>query len=187
MKKEERKIMEKQLTELSKFLSFVLRHKPEAIGMTLDSEGWANVDTLIERAKTSGKTLTPSLIATVVETNAKKRFSLSDDGKRIRAAQGHSTEQVSIAYEEKTPPEFLFHGTASRFIDSIKAKGLIPGSRHYVHLSDNEETAVAVGRRHGSPVLLKVKAGEMHRQGLKFYQADNGVWLTPFVAVAFLE
>lgn len=178
--------MEKNTTELSKFLSFVLRHKPEAIGMTLDSEGWVAVDTLIESAKKSGKVLTPSLIATIVETNSKKRFSLSDDGKRIRAAQGHSTEQVAIAYDEKTPPEFLYHGTASRFLDSIKEKGLVPGSRHHVHLSDNEETAKAVGRRHGSPIVLTVKAGEMHRKGQTFYQADNGVWLTPFVAAAFL-
>lgn len=178
--------MEKRITEASKFLSFVLRHQPEAIGLRLDAEGWADVDELIARAASDGKVLTRELITTVVETSDKKRFTLSEDGERIRAAQGHSTPQVAINYPEKTPPEFLYHGTASRFLSSINAQGLRPGSRHYVHLSADEETARAVGQRHGKPVIITVKAGEMYQRGVKFYQAENGVWLTGEVGIKFL-
>ncbi|POP43425.1 RNA 2'-phosphotransferase [Superficieibacter electus] len=178
--------MEKQITEASKFLSFVLRHQPEAIGLMLDAEGWANVDELIDRAARDGRVLTYELIATVVKTSDKKRFTLSEDGQYIRAAQGHSTPQVAIRYAEKMPPEFLYHGTASRFLESINTQGLVPGSRHYVHLSADVETARAVGRRHGKPVVITVKAMEMYQRGITFYQAENGVWLVAEVGRAFL-
>ena len=178
--------MDKRITELSKFLSFVLRHQPDAIGLMLDAEGWANVDELIVRANNVGKGVTRALIETIVETSDKKRFTLSPDGERIRAAQGHSTPHVAINYPAKMPPEFLYHGTASRFLSSIKAQGLRPGSRHYVHLSADEETARAVGQRHGKPVIITVKAGEMYQRGVKFYQAENGVWLTGEVGIKFL-
>lgn len=178
--------MEKRITEASKFLSFVLRHQPEAIGLRLDAEGWADINELIARATSDGKVLTRELIITVVETSDKKRFTLSEDGERIRAAQGHSTPQVAINYPEKRPPEFLYHGTASRFLEAINAQGLRPGSRHYVHLSADEETARSVGLRHGKPVILKVKAGEMYQRGVKFYLAENGVWLVAEVGRAFL-
>lgn len=178
--------MEKRITETSKFLSFVLRHQPEAIGLRLDVEGWADINELIARSAREGKVLTRELITTVVETSEKKRFTLSPDGERIRAAQGHSTLQVAINYPEKTPPEFLYHGTASRFLSSIKAQGLRPGSRQYVHLSADEVTARAVGQRHGKPVIIMVKAREMYQRGIPFYQAENGVWLTSEVSVEFL-
>ncbi|HBI9804197.1 TPA: RNA 2'-phosphotransferase, partial [Escherichia coli] len=117
----------------------------------------------------------------------KKRFSYSSDGRCIRAVQGHSTSQVAISFAEKTPPQFLYHGTASRFLDEIKKQGLIAGERHYVHLSADEATARKVGARHGSPVILTVKAQEMAKRGIPFWQAENGVWLTSTVAVEFLE
>ena len=181
------KYNEKELADTSKFLSFVLRHKPEAIGIVLDREGWADIDKLILCAQKAGKRLTRALLDTVVATSDKKRFSYSSDGRCIRAVQGHSTSQVAISFAEKTPPQFLYHGTASRFLDEIKKQGLIAGERHYVHLSADEATARKVGARHGSPVILTVKAQEMAKRGLPFWQAENGVWLTSTVAVEFLE
>lgn len=170
--------MSKQLTEASKFLSYVLRHQPEAIGITLDLEGWTDIAALIAAAAKAGKQLDRDLIQTVVATSDKKRFAISEDGLRIRAVQGHSAESVDINHAEKTPPEFLYHGTATRFLDSIRKEGLLPGSRQYVHLSQDEQTALAVGQRHGKPVVLKIKALLMHEQGFKFFQAENSVWLT---------
>ncbi|AXP01987.1 RNA 2'-phosphotransferase [Pseudomonas fluorescens] len=179
-------MMTQQLDETSKFLSYVLRHEPQAIGLQLDSEGWGEIDSLIAGAAKLGQALDISLIQTVVNSSDKKRFSISDDGLRIRAVQGHSTANVRLRYTEKTPPEFLYHGTASRFLNSIWQQGLVAGSRHYVHLSQDMTTAINVGKRYGSPVLLKIKAFHMCQQGFKFYQADNGVWLVNNVPAAQL-
>lgn len=179
--------MSDQLSRISKFLSFVLRHQPDAIGITLDSEGWADMAALIAAAARDGKQLDRALIEAVVAGSDKKRFAISDDGLRIRAVQGHSTQSVDIQYSEKAAPEVLYHGTATRFLASIRNDGLRPGSRQYVHLSQDEQTAVAVGQRHGKPVVLSVKAQRMREQGFKFYQADNGVWLTEAVPARFLH
>ncbi|WP_295861700.1 RNA 2'-phosphotransferase [uncultured Xanthomonas sp.] len=179
--------MSKQHTDISKFLSFVLRHEPQAAGITLDSEGWAEVDALIAGAARSGWTLDADLIHAVVDSSDKKRFALSEDGRRIRAVQGHSTESVAIQYDAKVPPEFLYHGTATRFLDAILAEGLRAGQRHHVHLSQDIATATTVGQRHGKPVVLKVEALRMHQQGFAFFQADNGVWLTQAVPSSFLS
>ncbi|WP_394686657.1 RNA 2'-phosphotransferase [uncultured Xanthomonas sp.] len=179
--------MSKQHTDISKFLSFVLRHEPQAAGITLDSEGWAEVDALIAGGAQSGRTLDADLIRAVVDSSDKKRFALSEDGRRIRAVQGHSTESVAIQYEAKMPPEFLYHGTATRFLDAILAEGLRAGQRHHVHLSQDIATATTVGQRHGKPVVLKVEALRMHQQGFAFFQADNGVWLTQAVPSSFLS
>lgn len=178
--------MSKNLVETSKFLSFVLRHQPDAIGISLDREGWADIASLIAAASAAGKRLDRDWIKTVVATNEKKRFALSDDGMRIRAVQGHSTESVDIAFVEQVPPEFLYHGTATRFLKSIRSEGLLPGSRQYVHLSQAEQTALTIGQRHGKPVVLKIEARCMHERGFKFFKAENGVWLTLSVPVAFI-
>ncbi len=178
--------MNKQLSEVSKFLSYVLRHRPDAIGITLDVEGWTDISALITAATNHGKQLDRDLIRAVVTTNDKKRFATSDDGLRIRAVQGHSTNSVDIHYSENMPPEFLYHGTATRFLESIRHEGLRPGSRQYVHLSQDELTALTVGQRHGKPVVLKIKALVMYNQGFKFFQAENGVWLTETVPVQFI-
>ena len=168
----------KQLNEVSKFLSYVLRHEPQSIGLQLDTEGWAEIDFLIAGAAREGRILDRELILAVVSSSDKKRFAISNDAQYIRAVQGHSTESVDLQYVEKQPPEFLYHGTATRFLESIQQQGLISGSRHHVHLSRDMATAVAVGQRHGKPVVLKVEALRMHQQGFKFFQAENGVWLT---------
>ena len=179
--------MADQLTETSMFLSYVLRHEPEAIGIELDREGWVEIDVLIVAAARHARTLTRDLVEEVVATNAKKRFAISADGRCIRAVQGHSTDSVAIAHDLRTPPEFLFHGTATRFLDSIREKGLLPGARHHVHLSGDAATATEVGRRHGKPVVLRVRATQMVAAGHEFYQADNGVWLTASVPPKFIE
>lgn len=179
--------MPERYTEISKFLSYVLRHAPHAIGITLDREGWASIHALIDAARKTGRKLDEALIHLVVAESEKKRFAISEDGLRIRAVQGHSTQSVSIAHTEQTPPEFLFHGTATRFIEAIEKEGLKAGRRHHVHLSADADTAISVGKRHGKPIVLTVCAGKMHRQGVNFFQADNGVWLVDKVPFEFIE
>lgn len=180
--------MEKKLlTDTSKFLSYVLRHAPESIGIELDINGWVSIDLLREAAAASGRSLSKELLLEVVTSNDKKRFSLSVDGKLIRAAQGHTTASVSVSHEAKVPPAVLYHGTATRFLDSILAQGLIAGDRHHVHLSENQTTAVEVGSRYGKPVLLIIDAGQMHADGVIFHKSDNGAWLTGAVARNYIK
>lgn len=179
--------MSKQHTETSKLLSYVLRHEPQSIGLTLDREGWADIASLIAGTQQSGWDLDEALIRAVVGSSDKKRFAISDDGLRIRAVQGHSTESVSLTYAEVVPPEFLYHGTATRFLEPILKEGLKPGERQHVHLSEDVQTAAAVGQRYGKPVVLKIDALRMHQQGFKFFKADNGVWLTNSVPTQHLS
>ncbi|WP_400083105.1 RNA 2'-phosphotransferase [Yoonia sp. R78084] len=160
--------------DTSKFLSYILRHKPDAIGLTLDPEGWANIEELIAKADIS---LDRDTLRKVVATSDKKRFAISADGLSIRANQGHSIA-VNLGLEPAEPPELLYHGTATRFLESIKVQGLLPQNRQYVHLSADHDTAVSVGQRHGKPVVLTIPALQMHHQGHQFFQAKNGVWLT---------
>jgi putative RNA 2'-phosphotransferase len=178
--------MSKQHAETSKFLSYVLRHEPQAIGLTLDGDGWADIGSLIAGARQVGKTLDLELIQAVVAGSDKKRFAISDDALRIRAVQGHSTKTVTIQHEAKVPPEFLYHGTAARFLDSILAEGLRSGDRHHVHLSEDIVIATTAGQRYGKPVVLKIETLRMHQQGFKLLQADNGVWLTEFVPIVHI-
>lgn len=179
--------MSKQHTEISKFLSYVLRHEPQSIGLALDREGWADIAALINGAGQAGRELDQALIRAVVESNDKKRFAISDDGQRIRAVQGHSTETVAITHAKKIPPEVLYHGTATRFVESIMREGLKPGARQYVHLSEDVQTATSVGQRYGKPVVLKIEALQMHNRGFVFFLADNGVWLTNSVPIQHLR
>jgi putative RNA 2'-phosphotransferase len=159
--------MSKRIVTISKFLSLVLRHKPEEIGIQLDSAGWVDVDELLSACAANQFPFSRDELDKVVATNDKKRFAFSEDGKRIRANQGHSVE-VELEYEPSVPPEILYHGTADRFPDSIQQKGLIKGNRHHVHLSTELETAISVGQRHGRPLVFCVLAGDMHRAGYKF-------------------
>jgi putative RNA 2'-phosphotransferase len=178
-------LMPSDPVQLSKFLSFVLRHKPDAIGLALDPQGWAKIDELIGKANASGTSFSRDDLLRVVETNDKKRFSISADGLRIRAAQGHSVS-VELGLSPKQPPPVLYHGTATRFVESILSEGLKPQTRQQVHLSLDAATARRVGQRHGKPVIFNVDAARMHAQGHNFFLADNGVWLTNQVPPEFL-
>lgn len=170
----------------SKLLSYVLRHRPDSIGLPLDAQGWADVDTLLERLRADGQAIDRALLERVVRENDKQRFAFSPDGSRIRASQGHSVE-VDLALQPQTPPAVLYHGTASRFLKSILAEGLRAGARHHVHLSSEVQTALSVGMRYGFPVVLRVDAARMGLDGALFYQSDNGVWLTDAVAPRYLS
>jgi putative RNA 2'-phosphotransferase len=171
--------------QLSKFISFVLRHKPESIGLTLDLEGWAAIEELITKSNAAGTRFQREDLLHVVETSEKKRFTLSGDRKRIRAAQGHSVN-VELGLSPQEPPIILYHGTATRFTKSILSEGLSPQTRQQVHLSLDEVTAHHVGKRHGKPTILKVDALRMYAKGFKFFLADNDVWLTDHVPPEFL-
>jgi putative RNA 2'-phosphotransferase len=177
--------MSDRTARISKFLSLVLRHQPEKIGLNLSQSGWAPVAQLIEAARSHGIEFTLEELQNIVASNDKRRFSLSEDGLWIRANQGHSIE-VELGYAPAVPPEILYHGTAERFLASIKQQGLIKGKRHHVHLSADVDTAMKVGLRHGRPVVLRVKAGLMRRDGFVFYLSTNEVWLTEGVPVQYL-
>lgn len=171
--------------ETSKFIALILRHKPEEIGISLDEHGWANVDELIAGiAKTQPFTM--KMLEEIVASDEKQRYSFNEDKSLIRANQGHSIP-VDVELEEKEPPAILYHGTGEKYVTSINALGLIPKSRLYVHLSSDYETAVKVGRRHGKPFVFQVAAGDMRKDGYKFYQSVNGVWLTKEVPVGYLK
>jgi putative RNA 2'-phosphotransferase len=171
--------------QLSKFLSLILRHKPDTIGLSLDAQGWAAIDELIAKSDAAGMRFTREELLQVVQSSDKNRFSVSDDGQQIRAAQGHSVD-VELGLLPQEPPAVLYHGTATRFVDAILSEGLKPQARQQVHLSADEATALRVGERHGKPVILEVDTLRMHAQGFKFYRADNGVWLTDLVPPEFL-
>ncbi|OZC03889.1 RNA 2'-phosphotransferase [Rubricoccus marinus] len=165
---------------LSTFLSLVLRHKPEAAGVTLDSNGWTDIGDLLLGAEAAGVPISPEALQRVVETNDKRRFEISPDGARIRARQGHSVP-VDLGLAPAEPPATLYHGTVARALPAIRREGLRPMERHHVHLSPDRETAVRVGSRRGAPVILEVDAASLHARGAAFYLTTNGVWLTEAV------
>lgn len=173
------------LTETSKFLSLILRHKPEVIGIELDEHGWANVEELIAGISKS-RAFNMEMLEKIVETDKKQRYSFNEDKRLIRANQGHSIP-VDVELEECVPPQYLWHGTGMKYVDSIDKEGLIPKSRLYVHLSKDIETAKTVGQRHGKPVVYRVLSADMQKDGYSFYLSKNGVWLTKKVPVNYLE
>lgn len=177
---------EKHITQLSKLLSYILRHNPVEAGIELDTQGWAPVDKLLEYLKQKDSTVTIDLLKHVVASNSKKRFSFNDDFTMIRASQGHSIE-VDLNYSPSTPQDKLYHGTVKEAVAVILDKGIAKMQRHHVHLSKDKETATQVGSRRGKPVILTINAGAMHAKGFLFYLSDNGVWLTDHVPPEFIE
>jgi putative RNA 2'-phosphotransferase len=178
--------MQKNVKSTSKFLSLVLRHKPEEIGLLLDENGWASVDELIQKINAKGNNIDIDFLNEIVDTNDKKRFAFNDDKTKIRASQGHSIE-IDLDVKPSIPPNVLYHGTATRFVESILKEGLSKQQRQHVHLSEKLETATAVGARHGKPVILIVNAKQMQEDGLLFYQSENNVWLTDNVEVKYIK
>lgn len=177
---------EKDRTAVSKFLSYVLRHDPAAVGIALDGGGWVAVDALLDACAKHGRPLSRGELDEVVATSSKQRFALSECGERIRANQGHSTA-VELGYEPAEPPDVLFHGTVARLVPSIRDEGLQRMARHHVHLSPDEATARAVGGRRGKPVILRIDARAMREAGHVFLVTPNGVWLTDSVPPSFIS
>lgn len=179
---------ERRLERLSKFISMILRHKPEVIGITLDEHGWADIDELIKEINETGEEVkfSKDTLEKIVKTDKKQRYSVSQDRTLIRANQGHSIP-VDVELEKKEPPKVLYHGTGVKSVKAIQEKGLLPMERLYVHLSTDVETATNVGKRHGTPVIFKVNTEQMQKDGYDFFQSVNGVWLTKEVPAKYLE
>ena len=169
----------------SKRLSYVLRHRPGSIGITLDDAGWVDVDVLLNALAAHGPEVTRAELDDVVATNHKRRFAFDDTGTRIRASQGHSVA-VRLGYAPEPPPAELFHGTSERSVPAILREGLRPARRHDVHLSADAGTARTVGARRGRPVVLRVDAAAMAAAGISFTRSTNGVWLVDAVPAAYL-
>ena len=176
-----------KLKNTSKFISLILRHKPEAIGITLDGHGWADVRELIDGVNRSGgHALDMETLEEIVRTDEKQRYSFNEGHTLIRANQGHSVP-VDVEPEEKIPPDLLWHGTGEKYVPSIDKQGLIPKSRLYVHLSSDKETARKVGSRHGKPVIYSIDCRKMSKDGYRFFLSANGVWLTKSVPPEYLK
>lgn len=171
---------------ISKFLSLILRHQPETIGLKLDENGWADVEELRVKSAKKGRNFSLEELDEVVETNNKKRFAFNEDKTKIRASQGHSIN-IDLALKAVQPPDFLYHGTAEANISSILEKGIEKRNRQHVHLSADKETATKVGARHGKPTILTIRTGKMYEEGIAFYQSANGVWLTEFVDPKYIS
>lgn len=172
--------------KLSVFISLILRHKPEVIGIKLDEFGYANVEELIQGVNDSRRQLDFETLKSIVLDDKKSRYSFNEDETLIRANQGHSMK-VNVRLTELEPPALLYHGTAERYLESIQGSGINKGNRLYVHLSDNKETALQVGKRHGAPVILTVQSGEMFKDGHKFYLSANHVWQVDYVPSQFIQ
>lgn len=175
------------LRDISKYICFILRHNPEAIGISLDNHGWANVDELIAGiTRSKDKEFNRETLERIVREDNKQRYSFNSDGTKIRANQGHSIP-VDVELEKREPPEILYHGTAEKYVESINKEGLISKSRLYVHLSTDIETAINVGNRHGKPVVYEVDSRKMHNDGYEFFISVNGIWLTKEVPIKYLR
>lgn len=172
--------------KLSKFLSLVLRHKPETIGIQLDKNGWTDVQLLVQKIQQSGKSIDLKTLQAVVNNNDKKRFAFNDDHSKIRASQGHSLK-IELGYTPQTPPDILYHGTVEKFLESIFQTGLDKRQRHHVHLSSEIATATNVGKRRGNPVILNINSAQMHADNFLFYLSKNGVWLTEKIPVKYIN
>ena len=176
------------LASLSKFLSYVLRHHPESIGLELDANGWAKLSELIHKAQQNGRSLDRDLLKKVMDHGSKQRFILSENGNYIRAGYGHSIE-IDLQLKPKVPPGILYHGTAKKNVQSIFVEGIHSGSRNFVHLSATQNEARKVGNRHGPPAILSIQARRMSEQGSNFYQSESEseIWLTSHVPPEYVE
>jgi putative RNA 2'-phosphotransferase len=178
--------LQNNLTHISKFLSLILWHQPEKIGIALDENGWADVDELLSKMTAAGTVINKEILNELVSTNDKQRFAFNDNQTKIRASQGHSV-LIELGLIQQPPPELLYHGTVSQFISSIKMDGLQKMQRTYVHLSSDITTVQQVGSRRGKPVIIAVQSGQMHNDGFQFFLSDNGVWLTNNVPPVYIQ
>ena len=176
---------EQHKRSISKFLSLILRHSPQAIGLQLDENGWADIEELLVKSADHGNPFSRVELEEIVATNDKKRFAFNDVHTHIRASQGHSVN-IDLDLQQSEPPEYLYHGTVSKFLQSIKEKVLLKMSRQHVHLSSDRETATKVGSRRGVPIILEIRSGQMYKEGISFYLSENNVWLTEAVPSQYI-
>lgn len=178
----------KQAKKRSRFFSQILRHRPKKIGLELEEGGWTDIKTFLEKINKykNGEPITFEELEYIVENNDKQRFGFNEDKTKIRANQGHSTD-VKMNYQPQTPPPVLYHGTATKNVDSILQNGILKGNRQYVHLSVDIETAQKVGKRHGKPYIFTIETSKMQEAGIEFYCSENGVWLVDFIPKEFLK
>lgn len=181
-----KKMNEKQTKKISKFLSLILRHKPESVGVQLDANGWTDIDTLLQKMNQSGTQINRNQLDHVVATNNKKRFAVSPCNSKIRANQGHSVD-VDLAYRAASPPDQLFHGTPEHVLPLIRRSGLKKMQRHHVHMNAAADPCVHVAARYGKPVVLEINAKQMHGDGYEFFISDNDVWLTDHVPPQYIR
>lgn len=174
-----------QLTKLSTFIAYILRHNPAAVGISIDTHGWARVNDLIDGINRTGRHIDFETLNIIVLNDSKSRYSFNDDKTKIRANQGHSIS-VDLQMTEINPPDTLYHGTTEKYLNGIKEFGILKKSRNFVHLSSDIDTAMKVGARHGKAVVLVINAKEMARCGHKFYLSANGVWQTDYVPFSFV-
>ena len=178
--------MDQELVDKSKFLSYILRHNPQQIDLQLDRNGWASIDDLLKKSRDSGININYQSLEAIAKESTKKRFSISDNGQFIRANYGHSID-IDLDLKAVKPPRHLFHGTAEQFLDSIHKTGITCQDRNFVHLSTDRESALEVGQRHGTPVILKIEAARMYDQEYQFFHSQAGIWLTKTVPTAFIR
>lgn len=164
---------------ISMFMSKVLRHEPHIIGITLDENGWTNLDEFNVKLKKVFNNISIDKIKYIVDTDEKKRYSILDN--KIRANQGHNSKlKVNLEFNKVVPNKSLYHGTIDKFINSIKENGLLPQSRQYVHLSSSLKVAKNVAKRRineGNIVIIEIDVEKMIKDGYDFYLSDNNVFL----------
>lgn len=177
--------MSKPYKDYSKYMSFVLRHHPEEIDVVLEDGGWAPLDILIKKMNEKGYKVNLDIVRDVVNSNDKKRFTINEDKTKIKANQGHSVE-IDLKLQKKIPPVMLYHGTSEKYVKDIKKKGILKMKRHHVHLSADKDTAINVGFRHGKPFVLSIDTKSMYADNIDFYQSDNNVWLTDYIAPKYI-
>ena len=173
------------LIKISRFISLILRHKPETIGITLDEHGWANVEELIAGVNKKYP-IDMQILEKIVNDDDKNRYSFNGDKTMIRANQGHSIP-VDVELKKLNPPDILYHGTGEKYVESIERQGLIRKNRLYVHLSNDIEIAKKVGKRHGKPVIYEIDCKKMIEDGIEFFKSENNVWLVESVPVKYLK
>jgi putative RNA 2'-phosphotransferase len=177
---------EQRKKTISKFLSLILRHEPQKIDLILDQSGWAEIEELLNKSARKGISFSIDELEEIVSTNDKQRFSFNHDKTMIRANQGHSIN-IDLKLKPTVPPEYLYHGTAEKFVASILREGIKKMSRQHVHLSKDKDTATKVGSRHGRPTILTILSGKMYEDGIEFFISDNGVWLTEYVDTKYIS
>ncbi len=165
----------KEVTRLSHTLSWLLRHGANEAGLAMDEAGWARVDDVLKKART-----TRAALDVAVRENNKSRLEVR--GELIRACQGHSRagtpvtlEALEASWALDARDEPVWHGTALAAVEPIAREGILPGERTHVHLA--AETDSKVGKRAGVDVLLRIDPARLRAEGVGLYRSANGVLL----------